>query len=154
MPKEERVDELFEDEALESVTNKDLRWMMLLMRTQLLSEFELLKASVTRIENNGHAVTEQVKGHATAILKIEQIESECPLSSREKREQFINGMVQSSAKEVAAEAALAVVKETPATKALYGGLTRPEIINMLVGAIVLLTGAVVFLATQGKVHIP
>lgn len=142
--------ELFDEEqSVSDVSNEDLRWMMLFWRKDFQTGITSVRESVGRMEASHQTVSEQVQGNTLAVGRIQQAHDDCPLSGQEGRDNFMTNITATCL-----DAVKKGVEKANGAKNIFGGLNRTEIINVLVGAIVILVVAIVYLATNGKIQIP
>lgn len=143
----EDIDRLFDSKvAVDKVDNRDLRWMILLMRKEVGSNLDMLQRSIRSQEDSSKALMELVHTNAVAVGKVQQAHDDCPLSSDGGRDNFVNGAVK--------DAVTDAVREANGTKPMLGPLSRGEAFQVLSWAIFLLAAGLVFLATNGGVTIP
>jgi len=142
--------ELFDEEqSVDTVSNEDLRWMLLFSRKDFQGGLDGLKGSLDRLEKDHQVVSTRVQANALAVGRIQQAHDDCPLSGQEGRDGFMVKVTK-----ICLEAAKAGVKEANGNKAVLGPLSRNEAFQIMGWVITILVIALVFLATNGQIHIP
>jgi len=141
------LERLFDSKAaVDSVSNRDLRWMLLFFRQETQSSLGALQKSMGVQETTSAELSKQVLLNSTAVIRVQQAHDDCPLSDQEGRDKFVSGAVKSMV--------IDAVKEANGTKAVLGPLNRSEVISVLGWVIMALAVGLVYLATNGGVHLP
>ena len=147
MDSNDRLERLLDDKSsVSKVDNRDLRWMILLMRKEMQSGLDTLQRSMSTQETNSKALETQVRANTAAVVSVQQAHDSCPLSNEEGRNNFVNGPVKA--------AVIDAVREANGTKPMLGPLNRGEIFQVLSWVIFALAAGLVFVATNGNVTIP
>jgi len=144
---DERLDRLLDDsKTVNRVDNRDLRWMILLLRKDFQMGLNALAKTVSTQEDTAKALTEHVQANTAAVNRVQQAHDGCPLSDREGRDAFVSDVVRNTVRDA--------VQEANGTKPMLGPLSRGEAFQVMGWVIMALVVALVFLATKGNVIIP
>lgn len=143
----DRLERLLDDEvAVAKVDGRDLRWMILLMRKEVQSSLDTLQRSMGVQEANGAELAAQLRANSAAVTRVQQAHDDCPLSTDEGRDRFVNGALKDAVKDA--------VKEANGTKPMLGPLNRGEAFQVMGWVIMALVVGLIYLATNGQVHLP
>ena len=143
----DRLERLLDDrETVKEVDGRDLRWMILLMRKEVQGSLDMLQRSMGAQEANGAELSRQVLLNSAAVIRAQQAHDDCPLSTDEGRDKFVNGAVKAAVTDA--------VKAANGTKAVLGPLNRGEVFSVMGWVIMALVVGLIYLATNGQVHLP
>ena len=143
----DRLDRLLDDtQAVKEVDGRDLRWMLLFFRQETQSSLDALQKSMGLQETASAALSKQVLLNSAAVIRVQQAHDDCPLSTDEGRDKFVNGALRVAVTDA--------VKAANGTKAMLGPLNRSEVISVLGWVIMALVVGLVYLATNGGVRVP
>lgn len=143
----ERLERLLDgDVAVAKVDGRDLRWMILLMRREVQSSLDTLQRSMGVQETNGIELATQLRANSAAVIRVQQAHDDCPLSTDEGRDKFVNGALKAAVTDA--------VKAANGTKAILGPLNRGEAFSVMGWVIMALVVGLIYLATNGGVTVP